>query len=371
MKKKLILPLIMLLCCNMVHSQVTKSGNNNNIKENVLTAKQKKLVYDNLKDFHDQTQVSFAVIKNGEVSFYGIKRENNALAEIHNAESVFEIGSITKVFTSTLLANFVLDGKLKPDDKINDYLKIRLKDGIQISFKQLANHTSGLARMPSNFNFAAALSPDNPYKIFDEKMLEWYLTQALKLEYAQGSKSEYSNLGVALLSYTLCKIADTDFQNLLKSHIFSKYKMANTTTIRDEVADKLVKGLDAKGNETANWDLNAMAGAGAILSSVDDLSKYAMAQFDDANKELALTRVRTFADPESMDVCLGWFINKSKSGSEWYFHNGGTGGYRSAMALDINKKNGIIILSNISSFHENSRKIDELCFDLMETLETK
>ncbi|MBU1012357.1 MAG: beta-lactamase family protein [Bacteroidetes bacterium] len=371
MKKKFILPLIMLLCCNLGHGQVSQSENNISDKENVLTAKQKKLVYENLKNFHDQTQVSFAVIKNGAVGFYGVKRENDLLSDSPNADKVFEIGSITKVFTSTLLANFVLDGKLEADDKINDYLKIKLKDGIQISFKQLANHTSGLARMPSNFNFAAALSPDNPYKNFDEKMLEWYLTQALKLEYAQGTKSEYSNLGVGLLSYTLCKIVDTDFQSLLKSYIFSKYKMASSTTIRDEIAEKLVIGRDSIGKETSNWDLNAMAGAGAILSSVEDLSKFALAQFDIANKELALTRVKTFADPGSMDVCLGWFINKSKSGSEWYFHNGGTGGYRSAMALDINKKNGIIILSNVSSFHPNSRKIDELCFALMKTLDVK
>ena len=371
MKKKFILTFIILLSFSFGYSQVSKAENNITDKKNILSKKQHKLLYENLKYFHDQTQVSLAFIKNGEVRFYGVKRENNNLTDCHNADKVFEIGSITKVFTSTLLANFVIDGKISLDDKINDYLQIRLKNNIEISFKQLANHTSGLTRMPSNFNLAAMFSMDNPYKNYNEKLLNWYLTEGLSLEYPQGSKTEYSNLGAGLLSYTLCKIANIDFQSLLKDHIFSKYQMENTTTILTEISDKLIIGRDSIGKETSNWDFAILGGAGGIFSTVEDLSKFMLAQFNSSNKELELTRVKTFLDPKDMDVCLGWFIHKNKSGSEWYFHNGGTGGYRSAMTFDPNKKNGIIILSNISSFHPDSRKIDQLCFALMETLETK
>ncbi len=97
------------------------------------------------------------------IKFYGIKRVNDSIITIDNHNSVSEIGSITKVFTSILLSNFVIDKKIELDDKINNYINISLKNNTKISFKQLANHTSGLPRLPSNLNLAL-VNPENPYQ---------------------------------------------------------------------------------------------------------------------------------------------------------------------------------------------------------------
>jgi len=135
------------------------------------------------------------------------------------------------------------------------------------------------------------------------------------------------------------------------------------------VKDKLVKGFDGKGDETANWDLNVLVGAGGILSSAEDLARFANAQFDTNNTELNLTRQPTFTVSDQMQMGLGWHIIKANNGkNEIFWHNGGTGGYTSSMALDTEKKHGIIILSNVSAFHQETGKIDDLCFGLMNTL---
>ena len=144
--------------------------------------------------------------------------------------------------------------------------------------------------------------------------------------------------------------------------------MTTTTTQRADVEKQLVRGLDVVGEVTSNWDLGALVSAGGILSTVEDLSKFGLAQFDPANKELELTRIPTFKIGETMDIGLGWHIIKAESGDTWHWHNGGTGGYTSSMALDVKRKNGVIILSNVSAFNKNMKKIDELCFELMKTL---
>jgi len=332
-----------------------------------LPQEQAELIYKTLKIYPCGTQAAFSFIKNGEISYWGATRKNDTVFYIDNRHNVFETGSITKVFTSTLLAHLVLNGNVNPDDKISNYIE-SVSDSVTISFKQLANHTSGLPRMPSNFSEAVPFSPANPYKNYNKKMLNAYLSEDLNLMYEPGTKMEYSNLGAGLLGYILTEIAGSDYQELLRAHILSKYNMASTATNREEVIQKLVPGLSAGGEKTPNWDFSVLVGAGGILSSVKDLSKFALAQFNDSNKELALTREKTFEAGENLDLGMGWHIIRTKTEDEWFWHNGGTGGYTSSMALDIRKKNGIIILSNVSAFHPDSNKIDELCFLLLKAL---
>ena len=192
----------------------------------------------------------------------------------------------------------------------------------------------------------------------------------MKLNYPKGSKSEYSNLGMGLLSYTLQKYSGKNFEELLNAFVFSKYQMFNSSTVKSNVSDILVVGQNAKGEPTSNWASGALIGAGGIYSTVSDLSKFAIAQFDSANKELALTRVKTFKETDTRDVGLGWFIIHRKNGDQWYWHNGGTGGYTSSMVIDVENKNGIIILTNLSAYHTQFENIDKLAFSLMKTLKT-
>ena len=97
--------------------------NNLTIKSGLITQKQSEIIFENAKIFPNHTQISIAIIKDGKVNYYGINNKNDTISTVNNQKSVFEIGSISKVFTSTILANFVIDEKINLNDNINGYLK--------------------------------------------------------------------------------------------------------------------------------------------------------------------------------------------------------------------------------------------------------
>ena len=348
-------------------SQVSEAESELDPTDGIVSSEEIEMIYNRTKSFPDNTQLSLAIIKNGDVSFYGIKREEGVLKQIDNSNSVFEIGSISKVFTSTLLAHIVKSDSLELDSYINDHLDVSFKEDIKLSFKSLANHTSGLPRLPSNLNLFK-VDQSNPYKDYDGIMLESYLKDELSLSENPGSKSEYSNLGVGLLGYTLSKMNASSYEELLNDKILSPLEMNQTTSTRSNVKSELVTGRDANGNEVSNWDFKSLAGAGAILSSVADLSIFALSQLDKTNEVYNLTKVETFKINDNMGIGLGWHIIYPKSGGKWYWHNGGTGGYTSSFAIDMERKNGVIILSNVSAFSKKMGEIDQLNFDIMRSM---
>lgn len=320
------------------------------------------IIFSKTKDFPNNTQLSIAVIQNGKTNYYGITKLNDTIKPIENQNKVFEIGSITKVFTSTVLASLVEDGKIKLTDKINSYYSFPFKDNINLNFKELANHTSGLPRLPENLE---PTDENNPYKDYSKKEIDEYLKNLMKLD---GKTYDYSNLGAGLLGYTLGLSQKTSFQKLLQKKVFDKYKMKNSFTSSQNLGNKLVKGLDENGKTVSNWDFDVLFGGGGILSTTEDLAKFANAQFNPKNKELALTRKSTFDIDENMKIGLGWHLLKSNSGKDLVWHNGGTGGYSSSMTVNIQDKTAVIILSNVSDINEN---IDDLCFELINKMDKK
>lgn len=332
---------------------------------NRLGENQTDLVLQKAPDFPNNTQLSIAIIKNGEVSFSGLKNKNDTILWVSNHKNIFEIGSITKVFTSTLLAKLVVDNKLQLTDTIDQYIETPLKGNAKISFVQLANHTSGLPRLPTNLD--PTTPPENPYKEYGEEKLKSYLSNELVLSENNDGEYVYSNLGVGLLGYLLTEIEGISYESLIQRDIFSKYHMDNSTTDHLKVKN-LIKGLDAKGNEVPKWDIAALVGAGGALSSTEDLSKFALAHFDNTNRELTLTRTSTHSINHISDIGLSWELIKRRSGDIWYKHNGRTGGYTSAMIIDVNSKNGVIILSNISAHSSHSSTINDFSYDLMKSI---
>ncbi len=369
MKKHLLLT-ISILFYSCGNEEISVASNNQDFEKSNITKEQSKLIFEKTKVFPNNTQISIAIIKNGIPKFYGIKRGNDSIITVNNERNVFEIGSITKIFTSTLLAKLVIENKIGLDENINQYLNFQLKDNQKIKFIELANHTSGLPRMPTNLNLFFADS-DNPFEKYDEQKLKEFLIEDLELSTMTNNKSDYSNLGAGLLAYTLSQIESKSYQKLLQENIFSKYEMTKTTTGKIQIEQLLIKGQNPEGKVVPNWNFAILSGAGAILSSTEDLSKFAIAQFNNENKELELTRIKTSVVNENMDIGLGWHIIKKESGENWIWHNGGTGGYSSSMSIDMNNRNGIIILSNVSAYSSNMGNIDKLCFGLLKTLERK
>lgn len=320
------------------------------------------LIFSQMKDLPNHTQLSVAIIRNNQTTFHGFIKENDSVMPVDNHERVFEIGSITKVFTSTLLASLVTEGKIRLDDFINPYYPFSFKEEREITFLTLANHTSGLPRLPVNLDLSDA---SNPYKRYTAKELEDYLKRLMTLESEPSTTYAYSNLGAGLLGYTLGLSQGRSFGELLQMRVFDKYGMHSSFTRPAEAGDRLVKGLNADGDTTSNWDFDVLGGAGVVLSTTADLSRFAMAQFNPANRALALTRIPTFEAHERMKIGLGWHILRSESEQELYWHNGGTGGYSSSITVNVADKVAVIILSNLSAFHPASGIIDKLCFELI------
>ncbi len=317
------------------------------------------ILFSKTKDLPVNTQLSIAIIRDGKTAYYGIIRVNDTIKTAENQNRIFEIGSISKVFTSAVLALLVEEREIKLTGLINDFYPFPFKDNIGISFQSLANHTSGLPRLPRNLDLSNEI---NPYKDYGKKEIDEYLAQWLKLENEPSTVSSYSNLGVGLMGYTLGLSQQISFQQLLQKRIFDKYGMINSYTTSRDLGNKLVKGMDANGEIVSNWDFDVLFATGGILSSTGDLSKFVYSQFDPGNKELALMRKPTFEINETMKMGLGWFIVKTESGKDVHWHNGGTGGYSSSMAVNVEEQTGVVILSNVSGINEI---IDALCFELL------
>jgi CubicO group peptidase (beta-lactamase class C family) len=316
------------------------------------------IIFAKTKDLPNQARLSIAIIQNGEVKNYGVKKFEDKILPDENHSNLFEIGSITKVFTSSVLASLVQENELGLKEEINSYFDFQFNNGRKISFERLSNHTSGLPRLPENLDLSLTR---NPYQSYGKKELEVYLRDLM------GQKKDtityaYSNLGAGLLGYTLGLSQNTTFQILLQKRIFDKYGMDQSFTSSENLGDRLIKGLDIQGKEVPNWDFDVMFGGGGMISSTEDLSKFVSAQFNSKNLELKLTRQATHQLNESSSVGLGWHILKSKNESNVFWHNGGTGGYSSCIVLNADQEKAVIVLSNVSGINQT---IDELSFNLL------
>ena len=231
----------------------------------------------------------------------------------------------------------------------------------------LSNHTSGLPRLPDNIIAdMKKYKEDNPYRDYDSIRLNTYLKYNMKINAIPGSKSVYSNLGSGLLGYILSLHTDKSFEELLQEQIFFPLGMKNSSNIVDK--GSIVKGQDHLGNEVVNWDLNVLSGAGSIKSTAEDMVKFAVKNINGGG---IYDKVHepSFVFNQYRSMGLGWNItNIEEDGIHVFYHNGGTGGYRSNITGSRKNKIGVVILSNVSAYSVPANNIDLLARELMQNL---
>jgi len=187
-------------------------------------------------------------------------------------QSVFEIGSITKVFTATLLADMVARGEVSLSDPVSDYLPDEVtmpsRGGREITLLDLSTQHSGLPRLPDNLSPA---NMSNPYADYTVEQLYSFLS-GHELRRDVGSEFEYSNLGVGLLGHVLARAGGGSYEEIVRERILEPLGMSMTgITLEGDMQDWMANGHDEEGNVVPLWDLPTLAGAGALRSDVGDM----------------------------------------------------------------------------------------------------
>jgi len=266
-----------------------------------------------------------------------------------DGDTVFEIGSITKVFTSLLLADMAEHGEVQLTDPVRNYLpgQVRVPElhGGQITLRDLSMHVSALPRMPTNVD---STDPANPFADYSVTKLYEFLS-SYQLPRDVGSGFEYSNLGGALLGHALARRSGTDYGALVESRITRPLGMDNTRIpLTAEMKQHLAAGHAYALTPTANWDLGALDAAGALHSTANDLLKFLSATLGYTTSPLGpamAAMVRDRQKIEEGEIALGWFI-RSHGGVEIVSHGGTTAGYRSFIGYDPKARIGVVVLSN-------------------------
>ena len=265
------------------------------------------------------------------------------------ADTVFEIGSVTKVFTSFLLADMVERGEVKLNDPVQKYLpasvKVPSRRGKQILLVDLATHSSGLPRdsVPVDLE-----SDQNPYETYSASELYAFLG-SYRLESDPGSKIEYSNVGFGLLGHALELRAGMSYEELLRRRILEPVGMTSTAiTLTAEQRSRRATGHNPKRVPVAHWTGVVIVPTGGINSTATDMLKFAAALLDPKNpmsKVFArMMSVKRQIDSRSQQG-LGWGIFRL-GGNDLVGHSGGTFGFETRFVVDTTRKRAVIAWIN-------------------------
>ncbi len=267
-----------------------------------------------------------------------------------DGDTIFEIGSISKVFTTELLAEMVTRGEVKLDDPVSKFLPVSVKvperNGRKITLLELATQHSGLPRLPDDFTPADGGNPYADYTV--EQMYAFLSGHTLTRDI--GAKYEYSNLGMGLLGHALALKAGKSYEALVIERLCAPLGMTHTSiSLSTAAKKKLATGHSKMGKAVSNWDIPTLAGAGALRSSVNDMLKFVSAnmKLDNAKLKEAFEMSQTARRDvgSGTKIGLGWHIY-TRYGAEIIWHNGGTGGYRSFIGFDRKNQRGVVVLTN-------------------------
>jgi CubicO group peptidase (beta-lactamase class C family) len=306
--------------------------------------------------------VSIGLYKNGVANFYGYGETALGSAKAPDKNTFFEIGSITKTFTSIAAMNMLLEKGQTIENPIRPYLPNDLptlaRDGIEVNFKHLMTHTSGLSYFPDNFGagyYTGNLKGE--FENYDRnKMFTWLLNAPLRSK--PFTTWEYSNGAMGLLGTLLELNYTKSYGTILKEKLLTPLQLNDTKTDMAETdISRWSKGY-SNGKEITYWNsLNAMNGAGVIKSTASDMVKYGIANLNPPNtllgNAIAKTHQITFlpfteAGRIKINGRLGWFqcIHKDLPNETFIWHNGGTGGFSSDMFINKSKNSILVLLYN-------------------------
>jgi D-alanyl-D-alanine-carboxypeptidase/D-alanyl-D-alanine-endopeptidase len=281
------------------------------------------------------------------------------------AETMFEIGSITKVFTAIMLADSMTSENISLEDTVDMYIdssKIGTDNVFDsVTLKELTTHTSGLSRLPSSFNFAfstyiAGLTGTNPYKNLSKEEMYQFMEDTRKLSGDQGSW-EYSNYGVGILGMCLTESRQTSYEAMLKEIITEPLGMTNTSTLYDAYEDDLYadgfRGYAALGPlklgiKSSPWIMKeGIVAAGGIRSTGNDMLLFLDALVDRTVPSIEMTTQPLLQVDETFWMGMNFIIDRKEDSDEaLIWHNGETGGFNSYIGFYEDIDSCVFLVTN-------------------------
>jgi CubicO group peptidase (beta-lactamase class C family) len=293
--------------------------------------------------------VAVGLWKDGRSWVFGLGRVAGEGSNVPTGRTLFEIGSVSKVYTAILLAEMADRGEVTLDQPVQELLPdgvaVPSRSGKAITLRHLATHASGLPRLPDNlplFNFR------DPYAAYTTDGLYTFLKKH-QLKRDPGEQAEYSNLGMGLLGHALACRAGVSYEDLVTERVTRPLGMVDTVRTLDPArASRLAAPHNGQGKPASNWEIRTLAGAGGLRSTVDDQLRFLAACLDPDPSTSLGRAIRASLQPqarldEERRIGLGWIL--PASGGAW--HNGQTGGYTAFLGL--RGRAALVVLVNAST----------------------
>ncbi len=287
----------------------------------------------------------------GKLEIYGFGAGPNG--QHPDGTTLYEIGSITKVYTSLLLADAVQRREVQLDTSVAELLPpgitVPTKDKVAITLKHLALHSSGLPRLPPSL---VQDQRKDPYGGYNEEALYRDLV-ATQLEAPPGTRIVYSNYGAGLLGHVLGRKLGAGYGAVLRERILSPLGLSDTFLGFPAGTDaRRAPGTDEDLQPEPPWTFDALAGAGALVSDARDQLHMLDAELDAyagskgvLRAPMRLTQEDQLETGGGPNTGLGWQVDSEGR----YWHNGGTGGYHCFIGFDVKTRRGVVILASTST----------------------
>lgn len=272
------------------------------------------------------------------------------------AATLFEIGSVTKVFTALLLAKLTRAGLIDPDEPIGRIWPVVAQAPKWITPRALATHTSGLPRVPFTLWQLLRISYDNPFADFGNAELAKWMHGYRGDAPRKGATPRYSNLGMGLLGAALAHVGGDSYETVLRRNVLEPLGLDDTVVTMDQDHNsRFAIPHRPNGKAALPWDFDVIAGAGALRSTAQDLITFGRAVLtaDQMAGPISAAIFDTLqvqvpsANPKHAEQCLGWIKLRSRNTDmPFYFHDGGTHGSRSALFVVPDARLIVVLLAN-------------------------
>lgn len=357
---------------NIVGFRILDYVNQEDLREELIGKSREDIIRENAAFLPEEGQIALAIIKNDQVFYYGIKKRGKNLMEVENKQGVFALGTFTTIFTNTILAQAVVDKKLKLWEDINTYYPKPFKDTLSFSFSSLANGSALLPFFPKITIVPEDMGTQKKGKkdkasVIGSASIANYLAEDLVLD-TINTRGRFSIFGISVLGDALARVYEKPYASLFQTQIVEKYNLASTYLIKPkrlrviESIGKVDLGLDKKANY---FDIFLPSTQG--YSTVEDMAQYVQLYFTPNHPELDLMQKPTGMITQDDWISLGWRLNFFGADASLYFHRGIDVAYSNFVSFSPERKEGVIVLSN-SSEDEVVQLIENLSFQLWSKL---